>query len=134
MKRFAAAVALSLSLLAALAPAAGAGAEWCDYDPVVIVTTPGGSRVPIYLLNGALGVEHLPAVIAARINYTAMPARNGAATAVNLDVLIPGDQFAFTFDTRSKATTGPLATGTLLASTVGTSNQVMRLSFELNVP
>ena len=45
-----------LLLLAGSVTAAGASEEWCEYDPVVLVTTPKG-RSPVYLLIGAAGLE-----------------------------------------------------------------------------
>ena len=127
---------IGVCLLAALtwAPVTLAGAEWCDTDPLVLVQTPGGATVPVYVTNGALGVEHLPAVLLAAISYTASPTNGGRATLVKMDVVVPDDEFASRFPTRSVASTGPMATGAIYASTTGYSGKVMRLVFKLDVP
>ena len=135
MRRRVVAALVALGGLTAAAAPAGAGEEWCESDPVVPVTTPKGNVVVVYVLTGAAGAEHLPAVLAAEYRYTATAAAGGARTLVELDVLVPaaaagGGPFA----TRAAASTGPLKSGTLLASTTGSSGQPMRLRFELDVP
>ena len=131
MSRFLPAVLVALLLLAALAPSAGATEQWCEDDPLVIVRTPRGNLVPVYVNNGAKGLEHLPAVLAARIRYTAQPAIGG--TLVSMDVTIPDDWFDDHFDTRTAVTTGPANTGTRLAAASGYSGEAMRVQFKLKV-
>jgi hypothetical protein len=118
----------------ALAPARAAAAEWCDTDPLVLINTPGGALVPVYVTNGALGAEHLAAVQLANMTYSVQPTANGSATLVHLNVVIPNDVFATHFATRSVASSGPLATGTLYDSASGFSGQAMTLTFTLDVP
>ena len=133
MRRRVAAVLSALVGLTASAAPTGAGEEWCESDPVVPVTTPQGTVVLVYVLTGAAGTEHLPAVLAAEYRYTATAAAGGARTLVELDVLVPaagGGPFA----TRAAASTGPLQSGTLLARAAGRSGQPMRLRFVLDVP
>ena len=128
---------IGVSLLAAApvwTPATLAGAQWCDTDPLVLIETPGGATVPVYVTNGALGTEHLPAVLLAAMTYTASPTDGGSATLVKLDVVVPDDEFASHFPTRSVASTSPMATGAIYASTTGYSGEVMRLVFKLDVP
>ena len=127
-------LALGVLVLAGPAAPAGAGEEWCESDPVVLVTTPQGNVVAVYVLTGAQGLEHVPAVLAAEYRYTAAAAAGGASTLVDLDVLVPADGAAAAFATRSAASTGPLQTGTGLAGATGWSGQPMRLRFELAVP
>ena len=134
MRRFLLAAIVAVALLLALAPGMSAGAKWCDEDPLVLIQTPGGSLVPVYVTVGALGTEHLPAVLLAAITYTAKPVHDGRATHVQLDVVLPDDEFASHFETRATASTGPMATGTIYDSTYGYSGEVMRLVFKLDVP
>ena len=113
--------------------AVGASEQWCETDPLVVIDTPGGSRVLVYVTNGALGTEHLPAVLAAHMSYTAQPAEGGRATRVTLDVRIPDDDFGRGFPTRSVVSTGPLKTGRIYAAAGGVSGQPMRMTFTLAV-
>jgi hypothetical protein len=129
--RLLAAAVLSFVLTVGVVAGAGAGMEWCEADPVVIITTPGGSTVPVYVTNGAEGVEHAPALVLARMSYSAAPVSDGHGTLVRLDVVVPGDQFATDYATRSKISSGPLGSGTLYATTTGWSNKVMQMSFVL---
>jgi hypothetical protein len=124
----------ALVLALALVPAAAASAEWCEYDPLVVISTPGGATVPVYVTSGALGTEHLAAVMSAAISYSATSAEGGEATVVRMTVLIPDDEFASHFATRSVVSTGPLKTGLLLAEATGFSGQAMPLQFKLAVP
>jgi hypothetical protein len=134
MVRSVVAVLLALSVLVGHAGPAGAGEEWCESDPIVPVTTPKGNVVPVYVLTGGQGLEHLPAVLAAQYQYTAASTSGGTGTLVELDVLVPTGTSGGPFATRSTASTGPVNTGVILASAAGWSGGPMRLRFELAVP
>ncbi len=134
MKRFSRSAVLALLLVAAFVPMVGASDQWCEDDPVVVIKTPGGSLVTVYVTNGARGVEHLPAVLSAQINYTATSTDGQSATLVQMSVLIPDDEFDDHFETRSTVSTGPMKTGTILATASGFSGQAMFMTFKLNVP
>lgn len=122
-----------LLVLAVFAPASPARAsdQWCDTDPLVVVRTPEGALVPVFVNSGALGVQHLLAVQLARITTEVGPA--GRGTLVKVRVLIPGDAFAGTFPTRTVASTGPLGTGTIYARADGSSGRTMTMTFTLPV-
>ncbi len=134
MRRFLLAVIMVVALLSTLAPGTSAGAKWCEEDPLVLIETPGGSTVPVYVTIGALGTEHLVAVLLATISYTAKPTDGGRGTQVHLDVVVPDDAFGSHFETRAAASTGPMVTGTIYDTTYGYSGEVMRLVFKLDVP
>ena len=134
MVRSVVAVLLALAVLLGPAAPAGAGEEWCESDPIVPITTPKGNVVPVYVLTGAQGLEHLPAVLAAQYQYTAASTGGGTGTLVELDVLVPTGATGGPFATRSTASTGPVKTGDILASTAGRSGEPLRLRFELAVP
>jgi hypothetical protein len=125
---------VALLLLVGSASGVAAGEQWCEVDPLVVITTPGGSSVPIFATNGAQGLEHLVALETAHISYTVTAAEGGTATVVTMQVLIAGDPFESHFETRSITSTGPLKTGTVLATARGYSGQVMHMQFKLNVP
>src|SRR2546423_611351 len=76
LRRIVVAVVLGCCLLLSAqlaAPGASAGAQWCDTDPVVVIITPSGVLVPLFVNNGAQGVEHQPAVLLASMPYTVTP-------------------------------------------------------------
>ena len=136
MKRLrrAALVALLLLVGAGRVPVVGATDQWCDVDPALLVTTPAGKQVVVYLTNGALGLEHQAAVQTASVTYTVRSVAGRTATLVRVEVTVPDDAFGSAFPTRTKASSGPQATGTVYASTSGVSGQPMRLDFTLDVP
>ncbi len=134
MGRYVLSTLAAVLLLAMLVPTGGAMGQWCEEDPLVVIQTPGGSAVPLYVTNGALGTEHLPAVLLAAIDYTTQSAEGGQATVVKLQVTIPDDSFDGHFETRSTVSTGPAKTGTIYAQGQGFSGQVMQMEFKLQVP
>ncbi|MDP9374878.1 MAG: hypothetical protein M3Q65_21000 [Chloroflexota bacterium] len=134
MRRFLLTVMVAVALLAPLTPGTSAIAIWCEEDPPVLIETPGGSVVPIYVTIGALGIEHLGAVLLASITYTVKSTHGESATLVQMDVVVPDDEFGSHFETRATASTGPMATGTIYDITYGYSGEPMRLVFKLDVP
>jgi hypothetical protein len=134
MTRSLLAVVFAFLVLVGGAHPAGASEEWCEFDPLVLIATPGGHLVPVYVLTGAAGLEHLPLVTASRYHSSAAATEGGTATLVKLEVLVPPTVTGGTFATRATASTGPAATGAILASATGTSGQPMKLTFKLAVP
>jgi hypothetical protein len=134
MRRLALAFLIAAPLLFVLASSPVVAAEWCDTDPLVLIKTPGGTLVPVFVSSGALGAEHLPAVLLASIDYSTQAIAGGGATRVHLDVTVPDDLLGWHFPTRTVASTGPLATGTIYASATGYSGRTMTLTFTLDVP
>lgn len=134
MRRLMLAVLITASLLFVLFPPPVAAAEWCDTDPLVLIQTPGGMLVPVFVTSGALGIEHQSAVLLVHMDYSTEAVEGGTATLVHLDVIVPDDLLDKHFPTRTVASTGPLATGTIYARASGYSGQAMTLTFKLNVP
>ncbi len=124
----------ALLLLAALAGPVAAGEEWCDTDPLLLITTPAGATVPVYVTSGALGVEHSAAALLATTSYTVQSVQGGRATLVRLSDTVPGDAFAAQFATRVVVSSGPLGTMLVYGRATGYSGQPMVLSFTLAVP
>jgi hypothetical protein len=123
----------------AAAPPVIAAAEWCDTDPLVWVTTPGGAVVPVFVLIGALRREHLPAVLAAsarllNITVAGVTAPGGRGTQVVLAVLVEDDAHAAGFPTRATASSRALGRGVVYAHAEGTSGTAMVLTFTLPQP
>ena len=108
--------------------------EWCEGDPAVVVVTPRGNAVTVFVTNGAEGLERLPYLALASISYTAVPTRDGSGTTVRMEVLVPSAISGSEFRTRSVASTGPLKTGVVLDSAEGRSGSPMRFKFLLPVP
>ena len=123
-----------LALIVGTCADAGAGEQWCETDPLVVVTTPGSARVPLYVTSGAAGVEHLAAVQLADIRYSTLTTDGGSSTLVHMTVTVPTGLDGSRYDTSSVVSTGPLKTGTVLASTIGSSGLPMRLDFKLGTP
>jgi hypothetical protein len=126
-----------LSATSVTATSAQAGAEWCDTDPLILISTPGGQIVPVFILVGALGLEHLPAAQAASLlatSHTVKSTRGGLATSVTVTVEVPDDLFARGFPTRAAISSGPLGSGKVYADTEGKSGTPMTLSFTIPIP
>jgi hypothetical protein len=114
-----------------------AAAEWCDTDPLLIVVTPAGQPVPVFLLVGAQGLEHLPAALAASLVAVTVPVETidaGPATRATVTVTVPNDLFERGFPTRALVSSGPLGSGTIYATAEGVSGAPMTLRFTLPIP
>ena len=133
MMRFLLVIMAALALLVGLVPGASAGDEWCEVDPVVVITTPGGSVVPVFVNIRAQGLEHLPGILQAQDSYTTQSTDGGTATSVRMTVMVPGDRFSDRYPVQVVVTTGPARTGTTLASAKGYSEQDLQLKFTLYV-
>ena len=129
-------LAALLGVLAGAAPVgvARAGEQWCETDPLVVIRTPGGALVPLYVTNGAAGLEYLALVQLAQMDYTTVSVEGASATLVRLLVTVPTTWDGRRFATSSVVSTGPLKTGTVLASASGQSGLPMRLEFRLDRP
>ncbi len=130
---------VAVLLVAALGPVAPAraAAEWCDTDPLLLIVTPGGTVVPVFILVGARGAEHLAAAQGASLlatSGTAEATAGGRATRVTVTVSVPNDPFGDNFPTRAAAGAGPLGTGIVYASSSGVSGASMTLRFTLPIP
>ena len=124
---------MALLALTAGVPAASAE-EWCDTDPTVIVRTPGGSTVVVHATIGVQSSDHLSAARAATIAQTVQATNDGLGTNVQLDVVVPDDQYATGFPVRVVASSGPFGGGTVYDDESGQSGKVVKLKFTLSVP
>ena len=116
-----------------------ASPTWCEDDPPVTITTPGGATVRVYITDFALLPAQASAADAIRqalkaatISATVAPADGGTGPEVTLQILVPeADGKAFV--TRSVVTTEPNNAGTVLAKSKGKSGRGETLSFHVNV-
>ena len=134
MKRILLSVLVALICLGTLAPAVGADDSWCATDPSVVIRTPGGNTVVVHVTNYAQGSQHLPALRDAAISHTTQAVPGQAATDVEIQVLVPDDEHATGYPTRSVVSTLPFEGGTVLARDEGKSGKPMKLRFRLDVP
>jgi hypothetical protein len=118
------------------APFALASDGWCDTDPILVVRTPAGRLVPVYVTVGAKSLLLTPNTLLGSLvlDYTAVPTSNGKATQVTAVVNVPASLLTDSFATRSIVSSGALATGTLYAQASGVSGTPITLVFELPSP
>jgi hypothetical protein len=100
MKRILLAVLTALTLLGGTISSVFAD-DWCSDDPPVVIVTPQGHRVVVFVTDYALGTQHAPVLKRVTYSYVATPASDGSGTDVVLRVNIPGDSLAAAFPTRS---------------------------------
>jgi hypothetical protein len=122
-----------LLLVAAYAVPASASNSWSDTDPVVVITTPGGNMVPVYVNNGVDGAEHLPAAQLARMTYTAKSVQSGAATKVTVTSTIPCDALGNGWASRVRPSSEPFGTGVLYGEAYSVCGQGMSVTFTIPV-
>jgi hypothetical protein len=132
-------LALSVLLgltLAPLAPVARASDGWCDTDPILIVRTPAGRLVPVYVTVGAHSLLLSPSTLLGSVvlSYTTWPSKDGAASGVSIRVYVPSSLLASSFSTRQTVSTGAFGTGTVYAREFGVSGVATMLSFDLPYP
>lgn len=125
---------VALLALAPRAPTVEASNEWCDTDPILLVHTPAGHLVPVYVNVGAQGVVFTPNSLlsALTMSYTASRASDGnGATQVSVVVVVPSLLLDPTFATRTTVSTGAFGTGAIYAQVVGVSGKAMTSTFRL---
>jgi hypothetical protein len=125
---------LACLLMLGLAGDASAGLQWCEADPAVVIATPRGSTVVVYLTNGVEGVQRAPSALTAETSYTAEPTPDGQGTHVHLFVLTRSYAFDSDFAVYSVASSGPSKTGTIYDAAEGRSDTPVELVFDLPVP
>lgn len=111
---------------------AGAWATYCDWDPIVLIVTPGGNVVPVYdsVWTSSLVDLGLPfeSYTTSRVYVNGKP-----ETAVDMAISVPTG-LLLQYQTKDEVTTGLLGSGQLLASKTGWSGQTLHLKFTLSQP
>jgi hypothetical protein len=127
------AAAMAVGILVASPGSASAFMTYCDWDPLVLIITPGGNIVPVY---DSVWTSSPLAVGLPLESYTVTRVydRNGHAhTAVDMKIYVLTG-LLFNFATTDEVTTGLLGTGTVLARANGTSATPVHLKFTLSQP
>ncbi|TMC54166.1 MAG: hypothetical protein E6J20_03540 [Chloroflexi bacterium] len=133
MKRVLVAAMLAAGILVLSPTTAGAWATFCDWDPLVLVVTPGGHIVPVYdsvwtssPLDLGLPLESY--TVSRVYDVTGHP-----HTAVDMTIYTPTG-LLFRYATTDEVTTGLLGSGTVLARQNGYSGTPVHLKFILSQP
>jgi hypothetical protein len=123
------AAAVAAGLFVASPTSAGAYITWCDWDPIVLVITPGGHIVPVY---DSVWTASPLALALPLESYTTtrVYVAGKAATAVDMKITVPTG-LLFRYATADEVTTGLLGTGKVLATAYGNSGQALHLKFTL---
>jgi hypothetical protein len=133
VKKLMVAAAMAAGLVVAAPISAGAMMEYCDWDPLVPIVTPGGHVVLVYdsvWTNSPLNVG-LP--ISTYSVSRVYDDDGNPMTAVDMVVRVPTG-LLFRFATTDLVSTGPFGSGTVLARQGGTSGSPVHLYFTLNQP
>ena len=124
---------VALLVMSIAAPVANASDGWCDTDPILLIHTPAGRLVPVYVMVGAQNLLFTPDTMLGSLllSYTAAPTSNGSATNVSVVVTVPPSLLDPSFATRETVSTGAFGTGTVFARAAGTSGTATALTFQL---
>jgi hypothetical protein len=110
-----------------------AAAEWCESDPLVILTTPQGNSVPVYVSEYAHGAQYQPNLTGTIITSAATSTRAGG-TQFDVYVTVPEAPVTGHFKTRVVASTAPNGAGMVYATASRRSGLAMHLKFTVAVP
>jgi hypothetical protein len=133
MKRVLLAAALAAGLMVASPTSAGAWATFCDWDPIVLIVTPGGHIVPVYDSVWTSSPLDLGLPLAGYTASRTFNSKGGAETLVNMTISVPTG-LLFRYATMDEVTSGLLGSGTVYARAYGTSGSPVHLSFVLHTP
>ena len=133
VKRLIVAAVMAAGLAVATPVSAGAGMEWCDWDPVVAVVTPAGNVVLLYDSVWTSSPLNIGLPISSYTSRRIYDEDGQPLTAVDVVINVPTG-LLFRFATTDMVTTGPLGSGTVLAKVNGTSGSPAHLYFTLNKP
>jgi hypothetical protein len=141
---FGSALAGAVGAAAMLAGATPAFADetWCDVDPPVLIRTPGGNNVVVFVVDAAADQYRdwlkRPQIAYAVIRTMGSTSPTGAAdptgrrTQVDLEVVIPLAD-GLPFPVRSGVWSSPGQHGVLFSERVGVAGETLRHTFWLDV-
>ena len=111
-----------------------AASEWCDWDPLVKVVTPAGSKQYVHITFSAPSDEYRQNLIAAKdyISWTAVRSADGLGTDVAVTSTVPLNGLD-PFPTRAAVSTKPFGDGTLYSTVEGTAGAPMVNKYRLDV-
>lgn len=133
MKRVLVAAAMAVGILVASPASAGAWFTYCDWDPLVLVVTPGGNVVPVYDSVWTASPLDLGLPLESYTTQRVYDADGNPLTAVDMTISVPAG-LLFQYQTTDEVTTGLLGSGTVLARKNGTSGAPVHLKFILSQP
>jgi hypothetical protein len=126
------ALVAGLLLLFGTVGAVWAEETWCDTDPAVVIRTPAGNTVVVFVTDAG-PIEHRTDLLHAAVDVDTQSVAGGAATQVRLTVTIPssdGGQYAVHSEVWTAASRG----GTLLSSADGLAGAALTHRFRLDIP
>lgn len=115
-----------------VAPAA-AWAAYCDWDPLVLIVTPGGNVVPVYDSVWTSSPIDIGLPLESYTATRGYDAAGNAVTNVDMAISVPTG-LLLQFQTKDMVTTGLLGQGQVLATANGWSGRTVHLKFTLNQP
>src|SRR3981081_41701 len=127
------AAAMAAGLVFATPVSAGAIMEWCDWDPIVPIVTPGGNIVLVFDSVWTSSPLHLAIPLATYTVSRVDGDDDQPQTAVDMVIHVPSG-LLFRFKTRNMVTTGPLGSGPVVASAYASSGAPVHLKFTLAQP
>jgi hypothetical protein len=133
VRRLVVATALAVGLMLASSGAAEACFTFCDWDPLVLVITPGGHVVPLYDSVWTSSVLDVGLPLETTTVKRVYDSAGNPHTAVDVAISVPAG-LLFRFKVFDEVTTGLLGSGTVLASGWGTSGVPVHLKFVLHQP
>jgi hypothetical protein len=109
---------------------------WCDTDPILVIHTPAGLWVPVFVSVGAHSLFFTPDTLLGSLvlSYAADSTSGGKATKVAAVVHVQSPLVGSPFETRNTVSTGPYGTGSIYAQASGVSGEPTTLTFVLPYP
>lgn len=132
MKRVVLAAVLAVGVMFAAPTSAGAWVTFCDWDPIVLIVTPGGHIEPVYDSVWTSSPLDLGVPLASYTASRAYDTYGRPVTAVNMTINVPTG-LLFRYTTKTMVTSGLLGTGKIYAWQYGTSGTPAHLKFTLPV-
>jgi len=133
VKKVLVAAALAAGIMVASPVSAGAFMTYCDWDPLVLIVTPGGYIVPVYDSVWTSSPLDLALPLESYTVKRVYDANGHPHTAVDMTISVLTG-FLFGYSTYDEVTTGLLGSGTVLAHAIGNSGTPVHLKFTLSQP
>lgn len=133
MKRVLVAAALAAGVLVLSPTSAGAWATYCDWDPLVLIVTPGGHVVTVYDSVWTSSPLDLGVPLESYTVSRVYDRSGNPHTAVDTTIWTPTG-LLFRYATTDEVTTGLLGSGKVLAIKNGYSGTPVHLKFTLPEP
>jgi hypothetical protein len=130
MKRWGLAATAAGLLALCVAVPAQAAAEFCIVDPELQIQLSRDANITVYITEGVVGPEHLPALARAKANYTTVTLSKKSVLVTVYD-FIPADSFG-TSATMMIVSSQPYGAGKVYGSAYGTSGTTMSVSFAID--